>query len=246
MQFRSQAPPASRKKGPKGLPAPHKGTESKLHVLLRKRNSDSKVSLIRSLKTLDERKTFADLDNSESTIPVYRSLVDPLQVYRFRLGGYTTLSITAGVINAFIAADPSAAGWSSPEWATLSALFSEFRLVSLTVQVQRSYYPLTGTAAAGNLMIASNLGTAIAPGSYAALADNADAIQMTYANTENYGHFHTMRGTDLAWSQVTTPTVEPYAGAPGSIQFYSDSGTVTSGLAYQIIISGVYDFRIRV
>jgi len=220
--------------------------KTKLHSFLAlRRGGDSKFSMIKSLRTLDERKTLAPLD--DTSLPVYSSLIDPLQVYPFRLGGYTTLNLTAGVINAFIAADPSAAGWNSPEWATLSALFSEFRLRSLTVQVQRSFIPLTGTTSVGNLMMASNLGTATAPGSYAALADNADAVQMCWANTSNCGLFHTMRATDLNWSQVTTPTTEPYAGAPGSIQFYSDNGgTAVSGLTYQIIISGIYEFRIRV
>jgi hypothetical protein len=171
----------------------------------------------------------------------------------FMLGGYTTINRTAGVSNAFIAADPSASGWNSPEWATLSALFSEFRLVQLSVRVSHNYNGSL-TVGVSNLAICSNLGTAANPGSYAACADNADCTFYSYQDAsksssgEGSGYVHTMKATNMNYSQVTTPTVEPYAGAPGSIQFYSDNGlaTGTDTAVWQILIRGIYEFRIRV
>jgi hypothetical protein len=179
--------------------------------------------------------------------------MDPLTVYRFRLGGYTTLSRTAGVVNSFLAADPSASGWNSPEWSTLSALFSEFRLVSLGIRISHNYNASISNGIA-NLAICSNLGTATNPGSYAACADNADCTFYSYQDTsksaggQGSGYVHVMHATDMNYSQVTTPTVEPYAGAPGSIQFYSDNGLAsgTDSNIFQILIIGIYDFRIRV
>jgi hypothetical protein len=187
---------------------------------------------------------------SDDAMQMSSSFVNPLQVYRFRLGGYTTLSQTSGVINAFLAADPSAAGWNSPEWSTLTQLFSEFRLVELGVRVSKNPTAAGGTA---NLAICSNLGTAVAPGSYAACADNADVTWYLFTDTARFtdgksGQVHVMHATDLNWSQVTTPTTEPYAGAPGSIQFYSQkiSGSGTAPDELQVLLWGIYDFRVRV
>jgi len=199
----------------------------------------------KSLRVLDERKVTPLSEDQVSMLST--TLVDPLQVYRFRLGGYTTLGRSAGVTNAFIASDPSASGWNSPEWSTLSALFSEFRLVQLGIHISRVHAPSL-TTVIPNLAIASNLGTATNPGSYAALADNADVVLYKWAETTNSGLTHVMNATGLAWSEMTTPTVAPYAGAPGSIQFYADNSLAsgTDTILYQILIWGVYDFRIRV
>ncbi len=220
----------------------------RLNLMERKIRTPDPLS-VRSLYSLDPR-SYEPL--SEESTGFAGTFVNPLTVYRFRLGGYTTLSQTSGVVNAFLAADPSASGWNSPEWATLSALFSEFRLVSLSVRVLRAYN-VTVTNNISALAICSNLGTAANPGSYAAVADNADATFYSYVETGRYvdgkcGQVHTMHGTGLNWSQVTTPTVEPYAGAPGSIQFYSDNTTAAGTLAnvFQVLIAGTYDFRVRV
>jgi len=155
-------------------------------------------------------------------------------------------------VNSFLAADPSASGWNSPEWSTLSALFSEFRLVQLGVRIVRNDNRSVSVGVA-NLAVCSNLGTAVNPGSYAACADNADCTFYCYLDTarDNKGESgmtHVMNATDLNWSEVTTPTVAPYAGAPGSIQFYSDNGLAsgTDSNIFQLLIWGIYDFRIRV
>lgn len=177
------------------------------------------------------------------------SFVDLNKVYRFRLGGHTQVGYTSGTLDDFFPADPSASGLGFPEWPTLSALFSEFKLVSLTVQLvrQRQAGSDYNTQFNNPIMIAGNLGTAAAPGSYANLADNADSFMWNCANsTSDRGIYHTLHGIGLNWSVVSTPTTEPFAGAPGSIQMY---GTATSGTPSDVIhalVIGIYDFRSRV
>jgi hypothetical protein len=116
----------------------------------------------------------------------------------------------------------------------------------LSVTFVRNFIPTIG--ALGAPFICSNLGTAVAPGSYSAVADNADCYPWQgYSNLSNEGYTHTMTATDLNFSEVTTPTTTPYAGAPGSIQVYAEEGTTyTNTRVYQCLIVGIYEFRIRV
>jgi hypothetical protein len=178
-----------------------------------------------------------------------KEFVDLNQVYRFRLGGHTQVGYSSGVLDDFFPCDPSASGLGFPEWTTLAALFSEFKLVSLTVQLvrQRQSSSDYNTQFNNPVMIAGNLGTAAAPGSYANLADNADSFMWNASqSTSDRGIYHTLHGTGLNWSIVSTPTTDPYAGAPGSIQMY---GTATNGVPSDVIhalVIGVYDFRSRV
>jgi hypothetical protein len=173
--------------------------------------------------------------------------IDLNTVYRFRLGGYATLSTSTGVINTFFACDPSASGVNFGEWSTLSALFSEFRMVSFQVSFT-TFLPIGFSASQlGAVGIAANLGTATNPGSYAALADNADCkLWQALKDVSKTGYTHTLYGKGLNWSQVTTPTVEPYAGAPGSIQVYHNSGSASFTDIIQCLVSGIYEFRSRV
>ncbi len=179
-----------------------------------------------------------------------KSFVNLNTVYTFRLGGHSTISQSSGVVNTFIATDPSSSGVNFPEWSTLSSLFSEFRLKHFQVQFVVAPFNLTNLGTAVSippLMICGNLGTAVAPGSYAAVADNADAKLWAAAkDTSKNGYTHSISGTHLNFSQVTTPTTEPYAGAPGSIQIYGSFGSTTQADVVHVLISGIYEFRSRV
>jgi len=173
-----------------------------------------------------------------------KSLVDMNAVYRFRLGGFVSLSSTTGVIDTYFAADPSASGLNFAEWSSLSTLFSEFRLESLSITITPNHFS-TGTNIP-ILGVCSNLGTSIAAGSYAVIADNADS-QIVNPNMSNpTGYHHIMRGTGLNWSVVSTPTVSPYAGAPGCIQVYGSQGSSTTADLYKVLVVGIYQFRSRV
>lgn len=180
------------------------------------------------------------------SVELASSLVSLNTVYRFRLAGVFTLSMTSGTINTYAACDPSAAGINFSEWSTLSALFSEFRLVEFGCQIVPNNNVSTGTSSCGALAVCGNLGTAIAPGSYAAVADNADSKLMNLYTTTPLGYTHVIDGRGIEWSQVTTPTTEPYAGAPGSIQFFSNFGSASVSDIFRIIVWGIYDFRSRV
>jgi hypothetical protein len=218
---------------------------SPFHTFLSSKKIDGdKKTKVKSLVTLDERKISSPDTDS---MPMYSSLVDPLAVYRFRLGGYTTANITSGSVDVFIASDPSPSGWASPEWASLASLFAEFKLVSLTIHIARNFIAdPPNPSGKGNLAVASNLGLATNAGSYASIADNADVKWYSQWDTSVSGISHTMKSDQINWSETLTPTTQPYAGAPGCIQLFSQNGLTTSGGGlYQIIISGVYDFRVR-
>jgi len=181
---------------------------------------------------------------SDDSIAMSTSLMNPLTPYKFFLGGYTTLVTAGGIINSFIASDPSASGWNSPEWSSISSLFSEFRLISFSIEIVSTH---NGGTVVFPLAICSNLGTATAPTSYAVVADNVDSRLYSWFDQSQKGIIHSMSCTEVGWSQVTTPTTTPYAGSPGCIQFYSNNGTGTgAGVAFVMLIKGVYEFRIRV
>jgi hypothetical protein len=206
--------------------------------------TDTKVSSGKPTRVSEAKETVVSPEDTEALSMAY-SLSNPLSSYIFRLGGYAAINQVSGIIDTFFPADPSASGLNFPEWSTLTALFSNFRLIQLKVQFVRSFVSTVTTL--GAPMICSNLGTAVAPGSYAAVADNADAkFWNGYSSTGNLGYTHVMKATDLNFSEVTTPTTTPYAGAPGSIQVYSNLGSTNVTPAYQCLITGIYEFRIRV
>lgn len=172
------------------------------------------------------------------------SFVSLNKVYTFRLAGAASLSYSTGVINTFYACDPSASGVNFGEWSTLSALFSEFRMKKFSIHFVSNFQ--TDIYGYGGLYICGNLGTATNPGSTAAIADNADSVVWAgKGDRTSRGYHHVIHGTQLGWSQVTTPTVEPFAGAPGSIQIYGVASAAATG-DYQLIVEGIYEFRSRV
>jgi len=178
------------------------------------------------------------------------SFVSLNKVYRFRLGGYSGVNQTTGVINTFFSCDPSAAGTNFPEWTTLTSLFSEFKLVEYGVQMVGDLWAAgaLGTASAiTSCVVAGNLGTSVAPGSVTAVVDNADSKYVQFGkDTSTKGYTHIIRSTEIGWSQVTTPTVTPYAGAPGCIQIYGNFGSISQSNALRCLIWGIYDFRSRI
>jgi hypothetical protein len=223
-------------------PSFHKVT--KIINFLSKR-SDS-ISLVTSRKGTRFPDSKTDPPTSDEA-GLASSMISLNTTYRFRLGGHAFLSSTAGVIDTFFAADPSAAGTNFPEWSTLSALFSEFKLVEFGVQFSRGAISVS-SASFAPAMICGNLGTAVAPGSYAAVADNADSKLYAFLHdTSVLGYTHIIRDhNQLNYSQVTTPTIEPYAGAPGSIQIYCGGGSGAQAGVIHCLVWGIYDFRSRV
>jgi len=174
------------------------------------------------------------------------SFVDLNREYEFMLKGYTTLSFSSTVINSFFPCDPSASGSNFPEWGDLTPLFSEFKMVEFGVQLANSELDTSSTHQYQALAIGGNLGTAAAPGSYATIVDNADSrLWPWYKSTDRRGITHIIKGTDLNWSGVTSPTTTPYAGAPGCIGVYASASDSPSNVI-DCIVWGIYKFRSRV
>lgn len=224
---------------------------SKVHQMVRRMDSErGSFDDLPDLKRYQGIRVSHQMHQLTADTSIASSFVDLNTIYTFRLGGHSTISQTSGVVNTFIACDPSATGVNFPEWATLSSLFSEFRLKLFQVQFVIAPFNTTALGTAVSvppIMICGNLGTAVAPGSYAAIADNADAKLWAAAkDTSKNGYTHRLSGTHLNFSQVTTPTTEPYAGAPGSIQVYGSFGSTSQADVIHVLISGVYEFRSRV
>ncbi len=184
----------------------------------------------------------------EESLNIANEFVSLNTVYEFRLAGHATVNSVSGVVDTFIATDPSSSGWNCSEWSTLSSLFSEFRVKHFQVQLCRSNWDKDSTVnpTQPTYLVCANLGTAVAPGSYAAVADNADSKLWAAWDCSPHGYTHKMDCRGIGWSQVTTPTTEPFAGAPGSIQIYGSFGNSNTTGILHLLISGVYEFRSRV
>jgi len=211
--------------------------------------TDVKAKRLPPVRTSDNvSQRVSDVIVAPSDVSAASPFVSLNTVYRFRLGGHSVLAQTSGVINTFYSCDPSSNGVNFGEWATLSALFSEFRLVRFGLQLTANKFNTSSTnITEAPMAVAGNLGTAVNPGSYAALADNADCrLWCRGRDTSPTGYHHSLNGTGIEWSQVTTPTVEPFAGAPGSIQVYSNGGSDTETNAVHVMVWAIYEFRSRV
>ncbi len=206
------------------------------------------VKSTKALKSLDQGASHrvseqVFLEPSETSLA--QEMTDPRAIYRFKLGGYTTISFTSGEAKGHFACDPSSSGVNFPEYSSLASLFAEVKLVEFGIDICRTF--TGGESKIPAILFAANQGTAVTPSAYADLADNSQTMWFMYANNYPTGSKFVMKANGLNWSQVTTPTVEPYAGCPGSIQFYgvySGGGTVSN--AIHVKVWGIYDFTIRV
>jgi len=198
--------------------------------------SEEKGSVLRN----EDKRVVQELGNPEAA----QSLMEPNTVYTFALFGYSTVTSTAGsIINIAIPMDPSSAGFNFSEWTNLSALFDEVRLQSFHVQIV-PYYNTTVSLVNAPLMVGTNLVVSSAPGSAGAVVQLADCKFLHAGMRNPKGHTHSFHATGLAWSAVTSVTVTPYAGCPGSVQMYC-TGYAASVNAYQVRVTGVYQFRAR-
>jgi len=223
-----------------------------LHSRKLKLRQELKTKDHRIVQHLNGRMAFPDhkgiicLDDEDSTSSLASSFMDLNREYTFMLKGYSTLGYTSTVINAFFPCDPSASGSNFPEWGDLTPLFSEFKMVEFGVQFCNTKLDSSATQEFQSLAIGGNLGTAGAPGSYATVVDNADSVLWPwFLSTDRRGITHRLKGTDLNWSVVTSPTTTPYAGAPGCIAVYS-TGNASPATVIDCKVWGIYKFRSRV
>jgi len=171
--------------------------------------------------------------------------LDPRTTYTFMLKGFSTLTAnSSGVVSSFFPFDPTSTGYNFSEWASLSSLFSEFRLKSFHVQ----FVPLTLTtlSTASPVGIGSNLSYSNAPATISVVINQADGIFWNGGSDHtSLGYTHRVKpGSPLGWSSVSSPTNTPYAGAPGCLQIYNTSNPSSLAL-YQCRVMGVYELRVR-
>jgi len=175
------------------------------------------------------------------------SIVDMNTVYKFRLTNSANLTTTGGgVLQGYENADPSGGSgstWTATEWSALISLFSEVKMDMF----QLWFSPVTGLTQGAPLMISGVLSSVSAnPTSVNQVLDNADAQAWCLGTTkEPFSYKHTIRGSDLGWAIVTTPSPGSYAGCTGAIQYYGDGYSTTTTVA-KLYIVGVYSFRSRI
>jgi len=189
---------------------------------------------------------------------ISRGLTDLNRVVKFRLvdNNITTYvsSSGGGVISGYQNADPSGGSgstWQANEWSSLTALFSEVKLIEFSmaftpVSPEDTKLPSTN---GGNVVYISGVLSSVAanPSSKAQVFDNADAKMWTaLSSTTGKPFVHTIRPRGpLNWAIVTTPNPGSYAGCPGAIQYYGE-GFVVSTPIFAITMYGVYQFRSRI
>jgi hypothetical protein len=217
-----------------------------LHNFIRRTNSDVKrhdMHVTKSGIIAYPDKEDEVLD--EESVSLAGSLLSQDTVYRFRLSGNVTVSYTTGAINTALSCDPSASGSNFPEWAQLSVLFQQVRLVEFCAQFCCPRNDTSSTQNFQPLAIGSSLATAASPGSYAAVADLADCKYYSFwKDTSPLGYTHHLKPGHLQWAIVSTPNPGNYAGCPGGIQLYAAGGASPS-TALQALVWGVYEFRSR-
>jgi hypothetical protein len=187
-----------------------------------------------------------------------RKLRDMSTVVRFRIvdNNVSPAQLSAsgsGVLAGYQNADPSGgsgATWTASEWSTITALYSEVRLVEFTVNfmpVPPQDNKVSGDIA--NYLTTSTVLNSLssAPTSSSQVYDNADGKIHCFLTTRSPKPIKvTLRPKGpLNWAVVTSPNPGSYAGCPGAIQWYTDS-QVVSVVYFLIKMEGIYEFRSRI
>jgi hypothetical protein len=160
----------------------------------------------------------------------------------------------SGLLAGYQNADPSGgsgATWTSAEYSTISALFSQVRLIEFSIY----FSPVSPedtkqiNTSGGNACYVSGVLSSVsaAPTTRTQVWDNADAkIFNCLSMTTGRPFKHTIRPRGkLGWAVVTTPNPGSYAGCPGAIQYYGD-GFSPSVPCFSISMEGIYEFRSRI
>lgn len=159
----------------------------------------------------------------------------------------------SGVLAGYQNADPSGGSgstWTANEWTSMTSMYSQVRLVEMTVWLIP--VPPEDTKLAGdisNYLIVSSVlsSVAAAPTTSASVFDNADAKIFTpFTRSSSRPIMFKLRPRGpLNWAVVTTPNPGSYAGCPGAIQWYADQLPV-SIVCFMLKTEGIYEFRSRI
>jgi hypothetical protein len=172
--------------------------------------------------------------SSDSSMSVYSSLVDPMQIYTFRT--YTIGTVTASVNTwaGYVNFDPTASG----EWSSISSLFGEYRLSGIRMTlVPTTQNSSGGNSSAPSIIGAVDMGLVGTPPSAAGnVADNPNAryisMQVGMPHT-NYQWVTTGMERYMSW-QIMGSGQTPYAGAYGSFIFWGKSVGASDTFVYYL------------
>jgi hypothetical protein len=173
--------------------------------------------------------------------------ISPWSTYNITLKGFSTLTVNgSGVLAISIPADPSSAGYNFAEYSDLSAIFTEVRILALSIQAAPIIDNATALTAGTPVLVGFNPNVSSAPASEGAVAS---LIYSTYWNagadrSSRGSIFHTNYDTRLDFSLTSSVTVTPYAGCPGSYQLYG-SGYPNGSVIGKVLVLGLYQFRGR-
>jgi len=202
---------------------------------------DRKVELVDGKLIISDSSPSVEL---MTTLSIASALVDPKAVYPFRLQTLGDLSsIVTGVIAGSLNFDPSGV----TEFAYLTNLFNEVRLHSITLEIG-SWNPHADGYAAGRVhgpvYIACDMGKiGTTPTSKDQVSDCPNSVSHNTGSTE-LTKLHFKAPSDLNFSPVSAPAVEPYSGCYGSWLYRGDSFTASTVYLYYRWI-GIYEFRSR-
>jgi hypothetical protein len=161
------------------------------------------------------------------------------------LQGFSSLSSGGtGVVSAFIPFDPSSTGFGFAEWADIAALYSEVKHVATEIQIS----PYNAAETLGTpLYIGYRFDSAVNPASAAAVLQLASCRFYNVIRDTTSRSFRMIAKAKppLSWSLTSTVTTAPYAGCPGSFQFYG-SNYAPSIVIAQVRVKGIYLVRGRI
>lgn len=189
---------------------------------------------------------------------IQRSLRTLTRTQRFRLvdNNQPLLYISSngsGLVAGYQNADPSGgsgATWTAGEWSTVTALYSQVRMIEFSIYftpVSPEDTKQINTSGGNAIFISGVLSSlAAAPTTRAQVWDNADAkILNVLSFTTGKPYKHTIRPRSTNWAIVTSPNPGSFAGCPGGIQYYGD-GFAATVPCFAVSMEGIYEFRSRI
>lgn len=179
------------------------------------------------------------------------SLLDPLATYRFKLVQSASVnSSVGGVIAANFSADPGTTSFL--EWSSLTALFSEVRLVRATLSIS-PFNPHSDAMASTDLKYAVRNFIACTwddqlvnsvPASFSAVVDNA-RVWYVHLGSPTVQELVAPVSQNRSYAPTGTASPGPYAGCTGQFSCYAGNSTVSYHY-FDWVYSGEYEFRNRI
>lgn len=201
---------------------------------------EKKAELVGEQAPVPASKLGAD-ESDMSGSALARSLLDQGAIYRFRITDTFPISSSAGgIIAQSITCNPS----SMNEYADLSALFEEVRLIEASiVLVNVSPGADASTQTKNGCLVAFNEGvTSSTPSSYDAVWAIGGCKCHHLAKRDN--SVFRYKPAEREWATTNAPVPGPYAGCYGAWQLY-DNGLNNSTLYFNILQESVFEFRMR-